>query len=63
LEKQLELSSPGRSGVGFRGMRERFKQLAGSLEIYSEGKGTTVIAMLPLVNSGPAGRTSEEMAS
>jgi signal transduction histidine kinase len=63
LEKQLELSSPGRSGVGFRGMRERFKQLDGSLEIYSEGKGTTVIAMLPLANSGPAGRTSEEIAS
>jgi signal transduction histidine kinase len=63
LEKQLELSSPGRSGVGFRGMRERFKQLDGSLEIYSEGKGTTVIAMLPLASSGPAGRTSEEIAS
>ena len=63
LEKQLELSSPGRSGVGFRGMRERFKQLDGSLEIYSEGKGTTVVAMLPLADSGPAGRTSEEIAS
>jgi signal transduction histidine kinase len=63
LEKQLELSSPGRSGVGFRGMRERFKQLDGSLEIYSEGKGTTVIAVLPLANSGPGGRTSEEIAS
>lgn len=63
LEKQLELSSPGRSGIGFRGMRERFKQLAGSLEIYSEGKGTTVIAMLPLANSQPGGRTSAEIVS
>ena len=63
LEKQLELSSPGRSGVGFRGMRERFKQLAGSLEVHSEGKGTTVIATLPLANSRPGGRTSEEIAS
>jgi signal transduction histidine kinase len=51
LDKQLELSSPGRSGVGFRGMRERFRQLRGTLEIQSEGRGTTVIATLPLVES------------
>jgi len=51
LDKQLELSSPGRSGVGFRGMRERFRQLGGTLEIRSEGRGTMVIATLPLVES------------
>lgn len=64
LEKQLELSSPGRSGVGFRGMRERFRQLGGHLVIQSQGRGTTVTATLPLVDS-PAGngKTSEEMAS
>jgi signal transduction histidine kinase len=54
LDKQLELSSPGRSGVGFRGMRERFRQLGGALEIQSEGRGTTVIATLPLVELQPA---------
>lgn len=47
LEKQLELSSSGRTGVGFRGMRERLRQLGGSLEIQSDGSGTTVRAMLP----------------
>jgi signal transduction histidine kinase len=57
LDKQLELSSPGRSGVGFRGMRERFRQLGGALEIRSEGRGTTVVATLPLVESTPAAGT------
>lgn len=47
LEKQLELSSAGRTGVGFRGMRERLRQLGGSLEIQSDGSGTTVRATLP----------------
>ena len=48
LERQLEISSSGRTGVGFRGMRERFGQLGGSLEIRSDGKGTAVTATLPL---------------
>jgi signal transduction histidine kinase len=47
-EKQLELSSSGRTGVGFRGMRERLRQLGGILEIQSNGSGTTVTAMLPI---------------
>jgi signal transduction histidine kinase len=62
LEKQLEISSPGRSGVGFRGMRERFKQLGGTLEIESEGRGTTVTAVLPL-RQPDASKGSKEMAS
>jgi len=48
LEKQLELSSAGRTGVGFRGMRERMRQLGGSLEIQSDDSGTTVRATLPV---------------
>lgn len=48
LEKQLELSSSGRTGVGFRGMRERFRQLGGTLEIRSDNTGTEVSATLPL---------------
>ncbi len=48
LNKQLELSSSGRTGVGFRGMRERLRQLGGTLEIRSDGAGTTVSATLPL---------------
>jgi two-component system, NarL family, sensor histidine kinase DesK len=40
LEKQLELGSSGRIGVGFRGMRERLRQLGGTLEIQLDGGGT-----------------------
>jgi signal transduction histidine kinase len=35
-------------GVGLAGMRERARQLGGSLEIKSNGKGTTIVAHLPL---------------
>jgi len=47
-ERQSELSSSSRTGVGFRGMRERLRQLGGALEIRSDGTGTTVRATLPL---------------
>ena len=47
-EKQAELSSSSRAGVGFRGMRERLRQLNGTLEIRSDATGTTVIASVPL---------------
>lgn len=50
-EKRLELGSSGRSGAGFRGMRERLRQLGGALEIQSDGKGTVVVARLPLHES------------
>jgi signal transduction histidine kinase len=48
LEKQPALDSWGRLGVGFRGMRERIAQLGGNLDIRSDGKGTAVVATLPL---------------
>jgi signal transduction histidine kinase len=41
-------SEPLKSGVGIRGMRERIKQLGGTLSIESSGKGTSVIALFPL---------------
>ena len=44
--KQRELLESGRAGVGFGGMRERLRQLDGTLEIESEEGGTTVIAKL-----------------
>jgi signal transduction histidine kinase len=44
-EKQQELLV-GRSGIGFGGMRERVRQLDGSLDIQSDESGTTVIAKL-----------------
>jgi signal transduction histidine kinase len=39
-----------RPGVGLSSMRERARQLGGTLEIKSNGKGTTVIARLPFPN-------------
>ena len=36
------------AGVGLRGMRERLAQFGGTLEIISNGSGTTMIARLPL---------------
>jgi signal transduction histidine kinase len=47
-EKQRELTLSGRTGVGFGGMRERLRQLGGTLEIQSQGNGTVVSAILPV---------------
>jgi signal transduction histidine kinase len=47
LEKQRELTS-GRGGVGVEGMRERLRQLGGTLEVESCDTGTVVSATLPL---------------
>ena len=64
------VSAPsGTPGVGIRGMRERLRQLGGSLEIHCEGKGkgTTVIARLPIVSTPaepvPAAKTATAGAS
>ncbi len=50
-EKQSEMATDGKPGVGVRGMRERIRQLGGTLEIESNGKGTVVAACLPLANA------------
>ncbi|MFZ0439600.1 MAG: sensor histidine kinase, partial [Candidatus Sulfotelmatobacter sp.] len=41
-------SSVTRSGVGINGMRERLRQLGGTLSVHSNGRGTLVTADLPL---------------
>jgi PAS domain S-box-containing protein len=46
LEKQRALIESGRGGVGFAGMRERLRQLGGTLEIQSNATGTLVSAVL-----------------
>ena len=46
-DKTLELSL-GRTGVGFRGIRERLRQFGGNLTIHSSSSGTLVTATIPL---------------
>jgi signal transduction histidine kinase len=46
-EKRRELEASGAVGVGVRGMRERIRQLGGSLELDSNGRGTMVRLQLP----------------
>lgn len=47
-KKPLKTASGDRDGVGIRGMRERVTQLGGNIEINSNGRGTAVIARLPI---------------
>ncbi|HTR46279.1 MAG TPA: ATP-binding protein [Verrucomicrobiae bacterium] len=42
-------------GVGLSGMRERVRELGGTVEIQSNHKGTTVTALLPLANMATVG--------
>jgi PAS domain S-box-containing protein len=51
-EIQSKISSGELTGVGLRGMRERVRQFGGRLDVYSNGDGTRVIAVLPIPN-GP----------
>jgi signal transduction histidine kinase len=54
-EKQQEMTTTGTPGVGIRGMRERLRQLGGTLEIDSTGTGTVVVVRLPVSEiSSPA---------
>ena len=49
LDEQQRMESGGTIGVGIRGMRERIRQLGGSLNVTSSGagKGTQVVVRLP----------------
>lgn len=53
-EKQSRIFSGETAGVGLRGMRERVRQVGGSVEIRSNGHGTTVIARVPVAEPGEA---------
>ena len=61
-EKLSEVNSSGTPGVGTRGMRERLRQLGGTLEIQSDSTGTTVEALVPLAISTAATASSEVAA-
>jgi len=54
-EKLEEMASAGTPGVGIRGMRERLRQLRGSLKIESGESGTVVTVQLPI----PEGSASD----
>jgi signal transduction histidine kinase len=58
VHKRTEIisSATGTPGVGIRGMRERLRQLGGTLELHSdgEGKGTLVAALLPVQAPPPS---------
>jgi two-component system sensor histidine kinase UhpB len=51
VENHRNGSSAKKPGMGLRGMRERVRELGGTLEIQSGDMGTTVIAALPLVGA------------
>jgi signal transduction histidine kinase len=55
-EKQFEMTSTGTPGVGIRGMRERLRQLGGSLDIHSNGKGTLIVAGIPVAATSSSSR-------
>jgi len=48
-------------GVGIQGMRERVRQLGGRLDVRSDSRGTTVLAMLPIAQGD--GEMSEPQPS
>ncbi len=48
-DKLKAMEGAGKLGVGVRGMRERVRQLGGTLEITSGRQGTVIVARLPMV--------------
>jgi signal transduction histidine kinase len=50
-EKEFLFRLSGNTGVGLRGMRERLRQLGGTLQIQSNGRGTQVTAILPVART------------
>ncbi len=49
---QTKIAAGESTGVGLRGMQERVRYLGGRVEVHSNGKGTTVTAILPFAESG-----------
>ncbi len=61
LEKGSAFGSSAHTGVGLRGMRERLRQLGGTLEVQSNSPGTRVTAILPVVRA-PAAPSGQEVS-
>ena len=64
-DKLSDLAASGATGVGIRGMRERVRQLGGTLEINSDGdgQGALVVARLPAPSQAPAAAASTGSSS
>ena len=54
LEKGSALGSSTPTGLGLRGMRERLRQLGGTLQVQSNSPGTRVTAVLPVLRATAA---------
>jgi signal transduction histidine kinase len=53
-ERLAKLTSSSGTGVGLAGIRERIRQLRGTLEITSDSNGTAIVAKLPLAHATTA---------
>ena len=53
------MEGAGEVGIGIAGMRERFRELGGSLELRSSRKGTTVIVTAPVSKGAAVGSTQD----
>jgi len=54
LEKGSAFGSSSHAGVGLRGIRERLRQLGGTLQVQSNSPGTRVTAILPVLRATAA---------
>ncbi len=54
-DTHISMSVGTNHGVGLSGMRERVRELGGTLDIQSSDRGTTVTAQFPLTKAAPVG--------
>jgi len=54
--KQIQV---GAAGVGIRGMRERLRQFRGEMKIDSDGRGTRIVATIPVSEPGSEGSAAQ----
>lgn len=50
MDKLDAMTLPGTAGIGITGMRERVRQLGGTLAIDSNNKGTKITARIPVAD-------------
>ncbi len=55
IERRVAMALGTNNGVGLSGMRERVRELGGTLDIQSNGNGTTVTAIIPDTTAATVG--------